>query len=184
MFKLRKLLKKIFVFSPYFFFQIIFFIDDWSSLVVQSSKGPKFNCNYDVVKRLLSLLRLVSIKLSFTRKVLLQNDTEKLNGINIISPIMLTWCRDSYATIPWPFMSFVLQPISWYVCVWVCKILSFLHLYQVYIFLGSNQLCKIPTTVLNTIFTQLMIVFEWIAVINNDCTKMRAVDEQNGGHNI
>jgi len=27
-------------------------------------------------------------------------------------------------------------------------------------FLGSNQLCKIPTTVLNTIFTQLMIVFE------------------------
>lgn len=121
MFKLRKLLNKIFVFSPYFFFQIIFFIDDWSSLVVQSSREPKFNCNYDVVKRLLSLLRLVSIKLSFMRKEVLQNDTEKLNGINIISPIMLTWCRDSYATIPWPFMSFVLQPISWYVCV-ICGV--------------------------------------------------------------
>ncbi len=46
------------------------------------------------------------------RKEVLQNDTEKLNGINIISPTMLALCRDSYATIPWPFMSFVLQPIS------------------------------------------------------------------------
>jgi hypothetical protein len=31
------------------------------------------------------------------RKEVLQNDIEKLNGINIISPIMLTLCRDSYA---------------------------------------------------------------------------------------
>lgn len=125
------------------------------------------------------------------RKEVLQNDTEKLNGINIISPIMLTLCRHSYATIPWPFMGFVLQPISWYisviccVCVSVCKIFIELPtLVSSSFFLGSNQLCKIPTTVLNTIFTQLMIVFEWIAVVNNDCTKMRAVDEQNGGHNI
>lgn len=29
-----------------------------------------------------------------------------------------------------------------------------------------------------------MIVFEWIAVIISDCTKMRAVDEQNGVHKI
>jgi hypothetical protein len=124
------------------------------------------------------------------RKEVLQNDTEKLNGINIISPTMLALCRDSYATIPWPFMSFVLQPISWYVCVLccvcvsVCKNFELPTLVSSLYFLGSNQLCKIPTTVLKTLFTQLMIVFEWIAVINNDCTKMRAVDEQNGSHNI
>ncbi len=143
MFKLKKTFKKKSLsFHHTSFFEDSVFIDDWSSLVVQSSREPEFNCNYDVVKRLLSLLRLVSIKLSFMRKEVLQNDTEKLNGIDIISPIMLTLCRDSYATIPWPFMSFVLQPISWCICVIHCVcvrvrarfLLSFLHLYQVHIF--------------------------------------------------